>query len=261
MPSIAEDELGRLWALVDRLGYDLDPSILIGGWATHLRIGGDISRDIDLIINGPQLRSKLREVLDDYSENTHHSGGRKVRGSVDGIHVDAYIPYESALGDKLRLDVDRLSKYTDREVVKGWWLLNLDAHLATKFAALLDRPDTEKGEKDAREIVGLLREGATASGTVSVLLDATGGDKSRVPGYVQNIFDFLPDRAVLNKRDRRWLADLRREWVDEAERQYRRSQKAGDGEPPGSSRGKTTADSTSGSFAPHARSAPDIRLR
>jgi len=34
---------------VDRLGHDLEPSILIGGWATFARVGGEISLDIDLI--------------------------------------------------------------------------------------------------------------------------------------------------------------------------------------------------------------------
>lgn len=221
MPLITEDELGRLRALVDSLGYDLEPSILIGGWATHLRVGGDISLDIDLIINSPELRSKLKEILHDYSENSHHSGGRKARGTVDGVHIDAYIPHESALGNKLLLDVGVLTRYTDEQVVQGWLLLTLEAHLATKFAALLDRPDTEKGEKDAREIVALLKDGATALATVEVLYAATSGPKENIVGYVSRVFDLVPDRARLNKKERRWLADLRREWVDEAEHQGR----------------------------------------
>lgn len=49
MPSLYEDEHGLIRALVDRLGHDLEPSILIGGWATFVRVGGEISLDIDLI--------------------------------------------------------------------------------------------------------------------------------------------------------------------------------------------------------------------
>lgn len=85
---LTEDELGRVQGLLDHLGYDLEPSILIGGWATQMRVGGDVSRDIDLIIMDPQLRQKLRDVLPDYSENTIHSGGRKGRGTnslIDAI--------------------------------------------------------------------------------------------------------------------------------------------------------------------------------
>ncbi len=223
MPHLAEGELGKLWALVDHLGHDLEPSILIGGWATQLRVGGEVSKDIDLIINDQSLRQKLRDVLDDYSENNIHSGGRKGRGVVNGIHVDAYIPHESVLGDKLRLDVHRLAKYTDAEVVRGWLLLTLDAHLATKFAALLDRPDTEKGAKDAREIVRLIEAGADPVSTIAVLLDTTGGEIAALVGHVTRIFELLPDLADLNKKDRRVYAARRREWVDHTERQVRRA--------------------------------------
>lgn len=78
-----------------------------------MRVGGDVSRDIDLIIMDLGLRQKLREVIPDYSENTLHSGGRKGRGTKDGVHVDAYIPWESALGTKLRLKVEKLTKHTE----------------------------------------------------------------------------------------------------------------------------------------------------
>ena len=49
---------GKLRAVLDSLGYDLEPPILIGGWATNARVGGEISHDIDLIITD-QLRRKL----------------------------------------------------------------------------------------------------------------------------------------------------------------------------------------------------------
>ena len=222
MAEVSGDELERLQTLVDHLGYDLDPSILIGGWATQLRVGGEVSRDIDLIINSPELRSKLRNVLSDYSENTHHSGGKKVRGEVNGIHVDAYIPHDSILGEKLRLDVAALTTYTDTDIVKGWLLLTLDAHLATKLAALLDRPDTEKGSKDAREVAALLREPVTAAHTIAILLEASNLDPAEVVACVAQAFDLIPDRVRANKELRRTLATQKREWVDEAERQVRR---------------------------------------
>lgn len=49
-PKIDEQLLIKV---LDYLGRDLDPSILIGGWATQLRVGGEISHDIDLIIARP----------------------------------------------------------------------------------------------------------------------------------------------------------------------------------------------------------------
>lgn len=87
MPSLHRDELDRLHALVDHLGYDLEPSILIGGRATWLRVEGDISRDIDLIINSEALRSTLKETLTDYSETRPRSRSRRCGDSrrVDSL--------------------------------------------------------------------------------------------------------------------------------------------------------------------------------
>lgn len=221
MTILTEDELGRVQGLLDHLGYDLEPSILIGGWATQMRVGGDVSRDIDLIIMDHSLRYKLKELLPDYSENTIHSGGRKGRGTKDGVHVDAYIPWESALGNKLRLRVEVLIERTEPAPMRGWRLLNIHAHTATKFAALLDRADTEKGEKDAREIDRLLQHGADPVKTIKVLLDATGGKIDQVPAYIEEVFEWLPELASANKRRRRELAQERRVWVDEAEYQLR----------------------------------------
>lgn len=221
MTALSKDELGRVQGLLDHLGYDLEPSILIGGWATQMRVGGDVSRDIDLIIMDQGLRQKLREILPDYSENDIHSGGRKGRGTKDGVHIDAYIPWESALGNKLRLKVERLLDHTESAPMKGWRLLNIHAHTATKFAALLDRPDTEKGEKDAREINRLLENGATPVETIEILFDATGGSPELIPGYLEQVFDLFPTLAGVNKQRRRELAHQRRVWVDEAEYQLR----------------------------------------
>lgn len=221
MTMITKDELGRIQGLLDHLGYDLEPSILIGGWATQMRVGGDVSRDIDLIIMDQGLRKKLREILPDYSENNIHSGGRKGRGTKDGVHIDAYIPWESALGNKLRLKVEKLIEHTEPAPMNGWQLLNIHAHTATKLAALLDRPGTEKGEKDAREINRLLESGADPVVTIAVLLDATGGDPELIPGYIEQAFELLPTLALVNKKRRRELTQQRRIWVDEAEHQLR----------------------------------------
>ncbi|MEJ1090004.1 hypothetical protein WDU99_16925 [Microbacterium sp. Mu-80] len=221
MTELTADELGRVQGLLDHLGYDLEPSILIGGWATQMRVGGDVSRDIDLIIMDQGLRQKLREILPDYSENTIHSGGRKGRGTKNGVHVDAYIPWESALGNKLRLRVEKLMDHTEPAPMKGWRLLNIHAHTATKLAALLDRPDTEKGEKDAREIDRLLDSGADPIETIAVLLSATDGEPGLIPGYIAEVFELVPVLASVNKQRRRQLASQRRTWVDEAEYQLR----------------------------------------
>ncbi|WP_312676926.1 nucleotidyl transferase AbiEii/AbiGii toxin family protein [Microbacterium sp.] len=223
MTILGADDEGRLRALLDSLGYDLEPSILIGGWATNARVGGEISHDIDLIITDQNLRQRLPERLTEYSENHLHSGRRKARGNADGVHVDAYFPYESKLGTKLLLDVGALTRYVDPDLkVEGWLMLTLDAHIATKIAALLDRHATEKGRKDARELVALIDSGATAAGVIEVLLSSTGGPVSDIPGHMRTTFELLPKLAGLNQKDRRRYASLAREWIEEAELQLRR---------------------------------------
>lgn len=224
MTILGADDEGKLRTLLDSLGYDLEPSILIGGWATNARVGGEISHDIDLIITDQRLRQKLPQRLTEYSENTLHSGGRKARGEADGVHVNAYFPYESKLGSKLLLDVAVLTHYVDPDfMVEGWLMLTVDAHIATKIAALIDRHATEKGRKDARELVALIDKGGEASKTVEVLMAATGGPKAEIPGYVATTFELLPKLAGLNQTDRRRYATLAREWNEEAERQSRGS--------------------------------------
>lgn len=235
-PSISEDELGKLRAVVDHLGHDLEPSILIGGWATHLRVGGEASKDIDLIINSPELRRTLRDVLDDYSES-RHSGGKKVRGTVNGIHIDAYLPHDSRLGERLLLDVDKLAKYTDDVTKSGWLLLTIDAHTVTKMAALLDRADTEKGSKDAREILALFDKGVDATRALTVLIDATAGPVNDVPRQVSDIFDRLAERGgaegrAPNKKQREKLRIMKRQWVELAERMARQQREGGEGARP-----------------------------
>ena len=222
MTESSDLELDKLWNLVDHLGYDLEPSILIGGWATQLRVGGEISKDIDLIINSDSLRLKLKTVLSDYSENHHHGGGKKVRGTVDGVHVDAYIPHESVLGQRLKLDVATLAKHTESDVVRGWLLLTIEAHLVTKFAAVLDRPDSEKGSKDAREIVALIQKGVDPKRCIEVMFEASSSEPEQVLANLSRIFELVPDLAKANKALRRQLADLKREWVDYAELLIRR---------------------------------------
>ncbi|WP_454170080.1 nucleotidyl transferase AbiEii/AbiGii toxin family protein [Microbacterium paulum] len=223
MTILGADDEGRLRALLDSLGYDLEPSILIRGWATNARVGGEISHDIDLIITDQNLRQRLPERLTEYSENHPHSGGRKARGNADGVHVDAYFPYESKLGTKLLLDVGALTRYVDPDLkVEGWLMLTLDAHIATKIAALLDRHATEKGRKDARELVALIDSGGTAAGVIEALLSSTGGPIDDIPGHVRTTFELLPKLAGLNQKDRRRYASLAREWIEEAELQLRR---------------------------------------
>ncbi|WP_253259131.1 hypothetical protein [Subtercola boreus] len=133
------------------------------------------------------------------------------------MHVDAYFPYESKLGTKLLLDVGILTQYVDPDLtVEGWLMLTLDAHIATKIAALIDRYATEKGRKDARELVALIDTGGNAKRVIEVITASSGGPREDIVGYIRTMFELLPRLADLNQKGRRRYADMARAWIEEA---------------------------------------------
>lgn len=138
-------------AVAQRLLTDHPEATMIGGWATWKRLGSMRSHDVDLIVP-----ASTRDTIAQTSPMTEsrHIGGRKWHTDIDGIHVDLYIPYQSQLGQRLRLRVEALLPF--REVVDAWPLLDVPAQISTKLAALVDRPDSHPGQKDRDELVGLL---------------------------------------------------------------------------------------------------------
>jgi hypothetical protein len=204
---------GRLRPILDYLGRELEPSNLIGGWATFARVGGEFSRDIDFIIGSEATRDKVRAIVGDLPESGAPQGV-KWRGEGNGVHVDIYLPYQSQLGNLLRLRVEVLAEYAERLDGSGWQLLTIEAHTISKLAALLDRPDTEKGEKDAGELLRLLRLGVDPRKACMILATATAAPLDVLPGYVERGFRLIAERSRANKADRRMLDRLRREWLD-----------------------------------------------
>lgn len=211
MADLPLDDEGHLRLVLDYLGHELEPSILIGGWATFTRVGGDISRDIDLIIGAPDVRQKVRSALTEVSESSHLQG-MKWRGEFEGVHVDIYIPHQSELGAKLRLRVEVLAEHTEPLGQAGWRLLTVEAHVISKMAALLDRPDTEKGFKDAREILRLLETGVDSAVACSILAAASASFPDDLPSAVGTVFELLGPRSGANKAQRERIRRWRREW-------------------------------------------------
>lgn len=220
MVEVPLDDAEHLRLVLDYLGQELEPSILIGGWATFSRVGGDISHDIDLIIGAPEIREKVRAALDELSESSHLQG-TKWRGEFEGVHVDVYIPHQSELGAKLRLKVEVLAEHTEPLDETGWRLLTLEAHTISKLAALLDRPDSEKGFKDAREVLRLLELGVDPAHAASILATATAGPIDKLPEYVETAFTLLGPRSGANKAQRERIRRWRREWVTATEQAVR----------------------------------------
>ena len=214
MPNLYEDANGVIRAVVDRLGSDLEPSILIGGWATFVRVGGEISLDIDLITS-QQSRHKLEQMMTDLSPSNNHQG-RKLRATFDDVHLEIYLPFESQLGSKLRLKVEVLAEYPDELSFEKWTLLRLEAHIGTKMAALLDRHYSEKGQKDAREILALLTlEGVDPVIAAEVLDRASTLDILNLPTMIGEAFDLIGAILPLSKADQKIVAAAKKSWVAE----------------------------------------------
>jgi hypothetical protein len=217
VPNLYEDENGVIRALVDRLGHDLEPSILIGGWATFVRVGGEISLDIDLITSR-ESRHKLEQLMTDLSPSNNHQG-RNLRATIDNVHLDIYLPYESQLGGKLRLKVEVLTEYPDELSFEKWTLLRLEAHIATKMAALLDRHFSEKGQKDAREILALLKlDGVDPVVAAEIVHRASTVGIEDLPSMIGQAFDLIGTVITLSMVDQKLLASTKKSWVAELQR-------------------------------------------
>lgn len=184
-------------------------AVLIGGWATWVRTQGPMSHDIDLIVGHGALDT-IRSLTDDVTA-TDHLGGRKWRATIEGIHLDLYVPYQSRLGQRLALRAEALEAYA--ETVDGWRVLTVAAHTATKIAAVLDRPDSMPGEKDRAEILALLPQTDAPS-----VLEVVGQASLHPLGELRadltdTLFGYLNETEGLTKGDRQQLGRDRREWV------------------------------------------------
>ncbi len=111
-----------------------------------------MSHDVDLIVTRAEL-AEVAAMVDELSPS-HHLAGTKWRGTWRGVHVELYAAYQSRLGANLQLRIEALVPYG--ETVEGQRLLGVPAHVATKVAALLDRPDSLPGRKDRHELLNLL---------------------------------------------------------------------------------------------------------
>jgi hypothetical protein len=204
--SSEQTELSR--AVLDEVLAAVPDAILIGGWGTWVRTGGPMSHDIDLILDRAQL-AVLEGLVDDLSVS-HHLAGTKWRATWRSIHLDVYVPHQSRLGANLQLRTERLAAHQERH--GPYRVLTVAAHLATKLAALLDRPDSLPGRKDRVEILALLPDPATAS-TPQVVADASArtGDECRV--LIARAFEFLAADASLNRAGRDRLRRTAKTWL------------------------------------------------
>jgi hypothetical protein len=191
LTQLSERTLGEVLAVVPE-------AILIGGWASHFRAGAPRSHDIDLVLQPHELEILAARWL---VTKTIHLG-TKWRSEVNGIHVDLYVPHQSTLGTRLQLPVSALPSHAVS--LEGRRVLDAPAHLATKLAALLDRPDTLPGEKDREEVWLLLRSEAPDPGQLAAVLGASALEGSALTPAVDEALGYLRD-LPLSRPERAWL--------------------------------------------------------
>ncbi len=182
-------------------------AILIGGWGSWVRTGGPMSHDVDLIVTRGDLAS-LGAMVDDLSQS-HHLAGTKWRATWRSIHLDLYVPFQSRLGANLQLQVEKLTGCA--ETIDGHRVLTAPAHIATKIAALLDRPDSLPGRKDRDEILRLLGDPA-ASQTPAVIAAASARTAPQLDQLLHKAFVFLAGDASLTKKQRAGLRTTETAW-------------------------------------------------
>ena len=206
-PFYSSEQAEQSEAVLDDLLAALPGAILIGGWGTWARVSGAMSHDVGLIVTRAEL-AQLGTMVDELSE-PHHLAGTKWRGTWRGIHINLYALYQSRLGTNLQLRVEALAPYA--EAVEGRRLLSVPAHIATKVAALLDRPDSLPGRKDRQELFNLLALPGSA-GAPEVIKAASARSPAEVAALVQRAFVFLSGQPGLGRQDRARLRQLAQHW-------------------------------------------------
>ena len=83
--------------------------------------------------------------------------------------------------------------------------------MATKIAALLDRPDSLPGRKDRQELHKLLAL-PDATGAAAVIKEASARTPAQVTTLIDQAFVFLLGEPSLNRQDRNRLRQMAKHW-------------------------------------------------
>lgn len=134
----------KSWTVLTQLKRKVD-FILIGGWAVYLYTKNLKSKDIDIIIDYPQLEFFKNNFTVSKNERL-----KKYEVIKDGVDIDIYLPYFSKLG----LSVEEVIKHPDKK--ETLILVKKEMLLITKQAAYTARKTSIKGQKDKIDIISLV---------------------------------------------------------------------------------------------------------
>lgn len=119
------------------------PFILIGGWAVYLWTRSQKSKDIYIIVDIKTLALLKKNY--DLRKNVIM---RKYEIKMDEIDIDIYAKHYSQLGVPI--------EHIESTKIEGFEVAKLEFLLALKQTAEKARKESEKGEKDRIDIIGML---------------------------------------------------------------------------------------------------------
>ena len=143
MPYYQDLIIQKSWQLLQSLGKKFD-FVLIGGWAVFLYTGALKSKDIDLILDYPQLEQMKNEFSIIKNERL-----KKYEAKTEEIDIDIYLPFYSDLG----VPVEEVVKLTMR--LEGFKVPKIELLALLKAKALTERKNSTKGRKDLIDLVSL----------------------------------------------------------------------------------------------------------
>lgn len=120
--------------------------VLIGGWAVFLYSHALKSKDIDIIIDYPEL-AKLKEQY----QVAKNDRLKKYELKQDETDIDIYLPHYSALG----IDVEKIAQ--NAVLREGFLVPELETLFMLKSFAWKSRRGSAKGQKDELDIFSLAK--------------------------------------------------------------------------------------------------------
>lgn len=142
MPDIIAE---RSWEMLKTL-HRQHEFVVLGGWAAWLIAGKDKSHDIDVLVDF----GTLQDLRNEY-EVRKNDRLRKYEIHADGFDIDIYVPHYSST---LALPPEFVQQETF--TVQGFTVPKPPALLALKLGAWADRATSAKGQKDLRDIAGIM---------------------------------------------------------------------------------------------------------
>ncbi len=132
----------KSWSLLKQIKGRF-PFILIGGWAVYLWTRAQKSKDINIIVD-----FKTLPTLKKTHELRKNDKMRKYEIKTDDIDIDIYVKHYSRLAMPLET--------VETTRIEGFTVARPEFLLALKQAAEEERKESEKGEKDRLDIIGIL---------------------------------------------------------------------------------------------------------